>query len=203
MSDASQARVRMAPEARKDLLRQTAREVFADRGYAASGLAEIAERAGVNKRLVYYYYPQGRPELFTAVMAELTAELRADVHAAVSAPVNTARKVERLVEALVGYFESHPEAFTLLFKDPFGVREPEVVQEAVVAQAELAREIAKLFSSSGIPTMTLVGVTSGTLAYMLKVIELEVAGELDHETTVDACLTCVLGVLSQVGGARG
>lgn len=189
----------MAPEERKDLLRETARQVFADRGYAASGLAEIAERAGVNKRLLYYYYPQGRPELFTAVMAEMTAELSSVVRTAVSAPVNTARKVERLVEALVGYFEAHPEAFTLLFKDPFGVREPEVVQEAVVAQAELAREVAKLFSSSGIPTMTLIGVTSGTLAYMLKVIELEVAGELDHETTVDACLTCVLGVLSQVG----
>ena len=189
----------MAPEERKDLLREVARQVFADRGYAASGLAEIAERAGVNKRLLYYYYPQGRPELFTAVMAELTAELSGVVRTAVSAPVNTARKVERLVEALVGYFEEHPEAFMLLFKDPFGVREPEVVQEAVVAQAELAREVAKLFSSSGIPTMTLIGVTSGTLAYMLKVIELEVAGELDHETTVDACLTCVLGVLSQVG----
>ncbi|MBI2706037.1 MAG: TetR/AcrR family transcriptional regulator [Actinobacteria bacterium] len=190
----------MAPEERKDLLRATARQVFADRGYAASGLAEIAERAGVNKRLVYYYYPQGRLELFTAVMAELTAELSTVVRAAVTAPVNTARKVERLVEALVGYFEEKPEAFTLLFKDPFGVREPEVVHGAVVAQAELAREVAKLFSSSGIPTMALIGITSGTLAYMLKVIDLEVAGELDHDTTVDCCLTCVLGVLSQVGG---
>ena len=41
---------------------------------------------------------------------------------------------------------------------------------------------------------------SGTLAYVLKVIEMAVSGELDRETTVDACMTCILGVMSQLGG---
>ncbi|MCX7619315.1 MAG: TetR/AcrR family transcriptional regulator [Acidimicrobiales bacterium] len=202
MNDAAQARTRLHPETRKELLRAEARRVFAERGYALSGLAEIAERAGVNKRLLYYYYPDGRPELFTAVMADLTAELLEVVRTAVSAPVNTARRVERLVDALVGFFEQQPDAFNLLFRDPFGVRETEVVQEAVAVQSELARELAKLFAHGGIPPLTLVGITSGTLAYVLRVIELNVTGELDREATVDACLTCILGVMSQLGGPR-
>lgn len=199
-SEPAKTRTRLDPETRKELLRAEARAVFAEHGYAASGLAEVADRAGVNKRLVYYYYPGGRSELYIAVMADLTAELGARVQAAVSAPVNTARRVERLVDALVGYFEEHPDAFNLLFRDPFGVREPDVVQQAVVVQAELARELAKLLSQAGVPPLTLLGVTSGTLAYVLKVIEMAVGGELDRETAVDACLTCILGVLSQMGG---
>lgn len=200
MSEPSRPRTRLDPETRKELLRAEARAVFAEHGYAASGLAEVAERAGVNKRLLYYYYPGGRSELYIAVMADLTAELMERVQAAVAAPVNTARRVERLVDTLVGYFGEQPDAFNLLFRDPFGVREADVVQQAVVVQAELARELAKLLAGSGVAPMTLLGVTSGTLAYMLKVIEMSVAGEIDRDTTIDACMTCILGVLSQLGG---
>lgn len=205
MSDASEAtqpRVRMAPQARKELLRATAREVFAERGYAASGLAEIAERAGVNKRLLYYYYPEGRSELFTAVLAEVTGELTAVIHEAVASPVNTARRIERLVEALVSFFEQQPDAFSLLFRDPFGVREPDIVQQAVVVQAEMAREFARLFAASGVPTATLVAITSGTVSYVMKVIEMAVHGEIDREATLDACMTCILGVMTQIGMPR-
>jgi AcrR family transcriptional regulator len=192
----------MEPQARKELLLATAREVFAEKGYAASGLAEIAEKAGVNKRLLYYYYPEGRSELFTAVMAGITAELTGVIRAAVSAPVNTARRIERLVEALITFFEAQPEAFALLFRDPFGVREHEIVLEAVGVQVELAREFSKLFATSGVPALTLVAVTSGTVSYVMKVIEMEVANEIDRESALDACMTCILGVMGQIGLPR-
>jgi len=192
----------MEPQARKDLLLATAREVFAAKGYASSGLAEIAEKAGVNKRLLYYYYPEGRSELFTAVMAEITADLTSVIRTAVSAPVNTARRIERLVEALIGFFEEQPEAFAMLFRDPFGVREHEIVLEAIGVQVELAREFSKLFATSGVPALTLVAITSGTVSYVMKVIEMEVAHEIDREAALDACMTCILGVMGQIGMAR-
>ena len=192
-------RVRMDPAERRAQLLATARDVFAEKGYAASGLAEIAERAGVNKRLVYYYFPDGRSELFKAVMADVTAELVRTVQQATRAPVHTAKKVERLVEALVAFFAEEPAAFAVLFRDPYGVREPDVVLEAVVAQAELAREFATLLSTAGAPADTLLAVSSGVVAYVMRVIEMAVAGEIDCDTTVDACMTCILGVMTQVG----
>ncbi|MCU1354638.1 MAG: regulatory protein TetR [Acidimicrobiales bacterium] len=203
MTEANAPRVRMDPQVRKALLRATARQVFADRGYAASGLAEIADRAGVNKRLCYYYYPKGRPQLFTEVMGELTAELIGVIHAAVSAPVNTARRIERLVKALLHYFGSHPEAFALLFRDPYGVREPEILSEAAAVQAELVREFSKLYASVGVPAERLVASTSGTVAYVMRIVELAVGGEIDREAAVDACMTCVLGVMGELGREPG
>ena len=204
MSETSEAaagptRTRMAPEARKDLLKATAREVFAERGYASSGLAEIADRAGVNKRLLYYYFPDGRSELFGVVMAELTADLTDVMRGALAGPYNTAKRIERLVGALIEFFTDQPDAFDLLFRDPFGVREPEILGEAVKIQADLAREFSVAFASSGLPTETLLAVAFGTLAYVMRVIELRVRGDVDDDAALDACMTCVLGVMSQIG----
>jgi len=68
-----------------------------------------------------------------------------------------------------------------------------------VVQAELAREFSRLFATSGVPTLTLVAVTSGTVSYVMKVIEMAVGGEIDRETALDASMTCILGVLTQIG----
>lgn len=199
MSEASEPRIRMEPQARKELLLGTAREVFAEKGYAASGLAEIAERASVNKRLLYYYYPDGRAELFTAVMRDLQAELLSVIRTAVSGPVNTARRIEHLVKALIQFFEDQPDAFDILFRDPFGVREPEIVLEAVGVQVALAKEFTTLLAPSGIPTNTLLAVAYGTVAYVMKVIEMKVSGEITSDDALDASMTCMLGIMAQVG----
>ncbi len=199
----AEPRVRMDPKARKELLLATAREVFAEKGYAASGLAEIAERAGVNKRLLYYYFPEGRSELFTAVMGEVMVELTTAIHKAVSGPVNTARRIERLVKTLIDFFEQQPDAFNILFRDPFGVREQEIVLEAVGVQVELAKEFSTLLAPSGIPTSTLLAVAFGTVSYVMKVIEMEVGGEIGPDDALDACMTCILGVMTQIGMQQG
>jgi AcrR family transcriptional regulator len=199
MSDAGEQRIRMEPEARKELLLGTARAVFAERGYAASGLAEIAERAGVNKRLLYYYYPDGRAELFTAVMREVTADLTGVIRAAVSAPVSTSRRIERLVQALLGFFEDQPDAFNILFRDPFGVREQGIVGQGLGVQVELATEFTALLAPSGIPTDTLLAVSFGTVSYVIKVIEMSVSGQIGSDDALDACMACMLGIIAQVG----
>ncbi len=195
-----QGRVRLPPEARKALLRQSARAVFAERGYAVSGLAEIADRAEVNKRLVYYYYPDGRSELFVAVMQEVADELLDVVRAAVSAPVNTARRTERLVDALVGFFVAQPDAFGLLFREPLGAREPEIIQEAAAVRSEVARELARLLAGAGATAPTITAVTAGAVGFILEVVDLVVTGDADQATATDACLSCMLGLMSQLGG---
>jgi AcrR family transcriptional regulator len=58
---------------RGDLLR-TARELFADPGYAETSLDSVAERAGVTKGALYHHFPSKR-DLFQAVFEELEKEL--------------------------------------------------------------------------------------------------------------------------------
>jgi AcrR family transcriptional regulator len=189
----------MDPESRKQLLRGVAREVFAERGYAQSGLAEIADRAGVNKRLLYYYFPEGRAELFTAVMHEVTDELVEVIRVAVAAPLSAARRIERLVTALISYFEDQPDAFNLLFRDPFGVRDEQIVTDATGLQAELAKQLSSLLAPSGIPTDTLLAVSVGSVSYVVRVIEMVVVGQIGADDALDACLACLLGVMTEVG----
>ena len=51
-----------------------AREEFSKRGYAGARVEQIAERAGVNKQLLFYYYHSKRG-LFQAVLSQAAAEL--------------------------------------------------------------------------------------------------------------------------------
>lgn len=59
------------PQVRKDdveqRIRRAALELFAERGYAAASVAEIAERAGVSAGNVYRYFP-GKERLFDVVI---------------------------------------------------------------------------------------------------------------------------------------
>lgn len=56
-------------EARPAEIVEAALEVFVERGYAASRMEEIAERAGVTKGTVYLYF-KGKEDLFRAVVHE-------------------------------------------------------------------------------------------------------------------------------------
>jgi AcrR family transcriptional regulator len=51
-----------------------AREMFAERGYAAVGTEEIVQRAGVTRGALYHHFRGGKEELFRAVLVQISAE---------------------------------------------------------------------------------------------------------------------------------
>ena len=62
-------------------------------GFGGARIDAIAERAGVNKRLIYYYF-DGKDELFLAVLEQTYADIRAaeqDSHLASADPVEAVR----------------------------------------------------------------------------------------------------------------
>ena len=68
-------------------LTAAARELFADRGYAAVGTEEIVKRAGVTRGALYHHFRGGKEELFRAVLVQLSAETMERVmHAAAATP---------------------------------------------------------------------------------------------------------------------
>ena len=58
--------------ARPGEIEAAALEVFAERGFAAAKLEDIAERAGLSKAAIYVYYPN-KTELFRAVVGARAA----------------------------------------------------------------------------------------------------------------------------------
>lgn len=65
-------------EATRDALVAAARELFAERGYAAVGTEEIVQRAGVTRGALYHHF-RDKEALFLAVFEQVEVELVADL----------------------------------------------------------------------------------------------------------------------------
>jgi AcrR family transcriptional regulator len=90
-----------------------ARDEFADLGLGGARMDRIAERAGVNKRLIYYYFDD-KEKLFEAVLEQAYLDIREEerhLHLLDLAPADAVRK---LVEFTWNYYLAHPEFLTLL-----------------------------------------------------------------------------------------
>jgi AcrR family transcriptional regulator len=61
-------------EATTGTLIAVARELFAERGYAAVGTEEIVQRAGVTRGALYHHFRGGKEDLFHAVLVQISAE---------------------------------------------------------------------------------------------------------------------------------
>jgi AcrR family transcriptional regulator len=79
-------RAQQRERTRAELL-DVSRQLFATRGYAAVGLAEIVREAGVTKGALYHHFGGGKADLFRAVLAQVQADVARTV--AASAEVET------------------------------------------------------------------------------------------------------------------
>ena len=68
-------------ERTRAVLLDVSRQLFATRGYAAVGLAEIVRAAGVTKGALYHHFEGGKSELFRAVLAQVQADVARTVAA--------------------------------------------------------------------------------------------------------------------------
>jgi AcrR family transcriptional regulator len=93
-------RTREAADATRAELRDAALAVFAERGYSAARLEEIAERAGVTRGALYHHYA-GKPELYLAVVGEVWWEVTAPTFAALEGDDPPLDRLERFLVAYV------------------------------------------------------------------------------------------------------
>ncbi|VTU31063.1 TetR/AcrR family transcriptional regulator [Variovorax sp. RA8] len=91
----------------------SAREEFAQRGLAGARMDSIAARAGLNKRLIYYYFGS-KDDLFLAVLERTYADIRAAEQQLHLDEVEPVEAIRRLVSFTWHYYLDHPEFITLL-----------------------------------------------------------------------------------------
>ncbi|AJC19588.1 TetR/AcrR family transcriptional regulator [Pandoraea pulmonicola] len=90
-----------------------ARDEFSLRGYEGARVEAIAERAGSNKRMLYYYF-KSKDELFLAVMEDTYRGIRdaeAELRLLDLPPIDAIRA---LVTFTWEYYLAHPEFLSLL-----------------------------------------------------------------------------------------
>jgi len=114
MSETTVPRGRLSRSARRAQLLDAARDVFADQGYHAAAMDDIAERAGVSKPVLYQHFP-GKLELYQALLTTYADELVGQVEAALS---DTGENEERVRAAVAAYFDfvaGEGKAYRLIF----------------------------------------------------------------------------------------
>jgi AcrR family transcriptional regulator len=112
VTPATELRTRDADRTQLVIL-QAATDEFADRGLGGARVDSIAARAGINKRLIYYYFGS-KEALFLAVLENTYASIREaekELHLLDHEPQTAIR---RLVEFTWDYYLQHPEFLTLL-----------------------------------------------------------------------------------------
>jgi len=111
-SPAGEERLRDADRSQNTIL-AAARDEFAQHGLGGARVDRIAERAGLNKRLIYYYF-EDKEKLFQAVLEHAYRDIRSEEMKLRLLELDPATAVRRLIEFTWNYYLAHPEFITLL-----------------------------------------------------------------------------------------
>jgi TetR/AcrR family transcriptional regulator len=104
---------RRDPVATRKKLLTAARLEFARHGFAGARVDEIAERAGVNKQLVYHYFGD-KDALYLAVLEWVYEDIRKQERKLNLEGLPPEKAIRKLIEASFDYLAANPDFIVLL-----------------------------------------------------------------------------------------
>jgi AcrR family transcriptional regulator len=126
-------RKRLSGEQRRAAILDAALAVFADRGYHASSIDDIAREGGVSKALIYEHF-DSKQKLYEELLKQHAGELFERLAAAMDKAGDTgAARLATGLDAFYRFVEEHRVAWRMLFRE---ANDPEMVAvlERIVAQ---------------------------------------------------------------------
>jgi len=111
----SRPRVRMTGRERREQLLDVGRTLFAQKGFEATSIEEIAARAGVSKPVVYEHFG-GKEGLYAVVVDREMSDLMERLTRALSSG-HPRTLVENAALALLTYIEEQTDGFRILTRD--------------------------------------------------------------------------------------
>jgi AcrR family transcriptional regulator len=108
-------RPRLAASARRAQLVDVGRVVFAKRGYEATSVEEIAERAGISKPIVYEHFG-GKEGLYAVIVDREIEHIVTRIGEAIASG-SPRERLERAALAFLDYVQERPEGFAMLVRD--------------------------------------------------------------------------------------
>ena len=115
-SSTARPRIRMTGAQRRQQLLDVGRELFAQRGFEATSIEEIAAHADVSKPVVYEHFG-GKEGLFAVVVDREMQSLLSRFTSALSAPGEPREMLERAALVLLDYIEEDTDGFRVLTRD--------------------------------------------------------------------------------------
>jgi AcrR family transcriptional regulator len=122
-------RVRMSGQQRREQLLDVGRRLFAEKGFDAVSVEEIAAKAGVSKPVVYEHFG-GKEGLYAVLVdREMAYLIDSIVQALGDTDGSSSARIllERAGMALFDYIDRYPDGFRILVRDTPTVRDAEQV----------------------------------------------------------------------------
>jgi len=113
---ATTARSRMTGKQRREQLLEVGRKLFADKGFEATTVEEIAAKAGVSKPVVYEHFG-GKEGLYAVVVDREIRSLLDGMTGALSTDGHARVLLEQAALALLDYVENSTDGFRILVRD--------------------------------------------------------------------------------------
>ncbi|MFH5830975.1 TetR/AcrR family transcriptional regulator [Halalkalibaculum sp. DA3122] len=123
----------------KDKILESAYEVFLQHGIDGSGIKQIADRAQVNKAMLYYYF-DSKEHLFKEVFRKAVRESGLKtLEAMEDEQTSLFEKIEEYIAALTGKLAEEPRVFSFVMNELN--RHPGVLTEILVEAIDFDRSV--------------------------------------------------------------
>jgi AcrR family transcriptional regulator len=99
---------------RRDQLLLVARSIFAERGFQATTMDDIAKEAGFTKPILYQYF-SSKNDLYSQIVAQTAKKLLHSLYEAVSAVTSPRAKIEVAFRVYFDMVVGETDAFRILF----------------------------------------------------------------------------------------
>lgn len=106
--------MRLPAEQRRLQLLDVARDIFAERGFHATSMDDLASAAGITKPVLYQHWPSKRA-LYVELLESVGAQLLAELGRATGSASTGRERVEQGFAAYFRWVTAHPSSFRLLF----------------------------------------------------------------------------------------
>ncbi|MBW2244775.1 MAG: TetR/AcrR family transcriptional regulator [Deltaproteobacteria bacterium] len=103
-------------EATRAAILEEAEAVFAERGFDGTRLEEIAERVGIRRPAISYYFV-GKEALYDAVLEALVGGLYERIRVVLERPVSLLERIEAAVTTWVDYVGARPTFARILLRE--------------------------------------------------------------------------------------
>ncbi len=107
----------MEAEKTREKIKAAAQEVFVQRGYDGARMHEIADRAGANKAMIYYYF-NSKETLFEAILRETFHEMMTSVRNLFSVPITDPEEIiPKIVHLHLQFLRDHPHIPQMMVRE--------------------------------------------------------------------------------------
>lgn len=169
MASTEAVRRRMSAPARRERIEAAAIEVFAERGYDATTLGDIAGAAGVTRTVLYDHFRSKR-ELYLHVLGTQNTAMLAEVGSGITGSGPGRERLRSTIAAYLSFAHHRPAARRLLV-DPIPPGDPDLEQVLDAIRTARTQAVAAMLA----PDLALSGVPAGSTDAAV-VVELLITG---------------------------